>query len=104
MVEQAKTIGLGSQLMPQSVVLVVEMRPLSAGMEITVGVQPGNGQTYLPAQLQLAVLDEYGEPVMTVSANSANKNIQLRFIGEQGERFSVKITLEDVSVIENFVI
>jgi len=85
--------------------LVVEITPTPAAeMEITVGVQPSNGQTYLPAQLQLAVLDELGASVMVARANSANKNIQLQFSGERGEKFSVKLTLGNVSVMENFVI
>ena len=103
--KRAKLIGLGSQLMAQSVVLVVKITPTAAAeMEITVGVQPSLGQTYLPAQLQLAVLDEGGASVMVARANSANKNMQLHFSGEPGETFSVKVTLGDVSVIENFVI
>ncbi len=103
--KRAKPIDLGSQLMAQSVVLVVEITPTPAAeMEITVGVQPSNGQTYLPAQLQLAVLDELGASVMVARANSANKNIQLQFSGERGEKFSVKLTLGNVSVMENFVI
>lgn len=41
---------------------------------------------------------------MVAPANSANKNIQLQFSGEREEEFSVKVTLRDVSVSENFVI
>ena len=104
-VARAKPIDLGSQLMAQSVVLVVKLTPTAAvEIEITVGVQPNNGQTYLPAQLELAVLDELGVLVMVARANSANQNIQLQFSGKREEHFSVKLTLGDVSVSENFVI
>lgn len=102
--KRAKPIDLGSHMMTQSAVLVVEITSTPAGMEITVGVQPSNGQTYLPAQLQLVVLDEVGTAVMEAKANSANKNMQLQFSGEPGEEFSVKVTLGNVSVIEKFVI
>jgi hypothetical protein len=50
------------------------------------------------------VLDEDGEAVIDAHARSDNKNIQLEFGGEPGDRFSVKVALGDVSVTENFVV
>lgn len=50
------------------------------------------------------LLDALGEAVMEAIARSTNSYIQLQFSGSQGEYFSVKVTLGDVSVIENFVI
>ena len=102
---RAKLIDLGSQPMAQSVVLVVEITQISvAQMRIIVEVCPSKGQTYLPAQLQLAVLDEEGARAMEAGGNSANKNIQLRFRGRPEEEFSVEIKLGDVTIIEKFVI
>jgi hypothetical protein len=66
--------------------------------------QPPQGQTYLPSNLQLMVLDEDGETVIDAYARSDNKTIQLEFGGEPGDCFSVKVALGDVSVTENFVI
>ena len=102
---RAKAIDLGSQLITQSVLLVVRLTATAATeMEIIVKVQPGNGQTYLPAQLELAVLDAEGASVMAARANSANKNMQVQFSGKPEEHFSVKVTLGNVSVIEQFVL
>ncbi|HEY9743441.1 MAG TPA: DUF1822 family protein, partial [Coleofasciculaceae cyanobacterium] len=60
-------------------------------------------QTYLPHDLQLMVLDEKGEAVMQAQARST-KNIQLKFSGEPGETFGVKVALGDVTVTEAFLI
>jgi hypothetical protein len=73
-------------------------------MDISVEVHPKSGQTYLPPNLQLMVLDNLGDAVMEAIARSANSYIQLHFSGVVRERFSVNVALGDVSVIENFVI
>ncbi|NEQ25109.1 MAG: DUF1822 family protein [Microcoleus sp. SIO2G3] len=102
-VKRCKLIELGS--LSQSVAVIVEITEESGQeMEITVEVQPSNGQTYLPSNLQLMVLDENGETVIDAYARSDNKTIQLEFGGETGDRFGVKVALGDVSVMENFVI
>ena len=41
---------------------------------------------------------------MEAQTRSSNKNIQLEFSGEVGERFSIKVVLGDVSVVEDFII
>jgi hypothetical protein len=72
--------------------------------DILVEVHPKKGHTYLPSHLQLMLLDDLGEAVMEATARSANSYIQLQFSASPREYFSVKVTLGDVSVIENFVI
>ncbi len=102
---RGKLIDLGIQLTGQAVVLVVALTPENdQEMDICVDVHPKRGQTYLPPNLQLMVLDDVGATVMEATARSANNHIQLQFSGSPRERFSVKVTLGDVSVIENFVI
>lgn len=104
-VSRAKQIDLGKQVSSQAVFLVVALTPENdQEMDIIVEVHPTSGQTYLPPNLQLMVLDFEGAAVMEAQARSANKNIQLQFSGEPGERFSVKVVLGDVSVVEDFVI
>lgn len=102
---RGKLIDLGIEHQSQSVVLVVALTPENEQkMGILVEVHPKRGQTYLPPHLQLMLLDNLGEAVMEAQARSANSYIQLQFSGSQGEHFSVKVTMGDVSVIENFVI
>jgi hypothetical protein len=89
----------------QSVAMIVALTGQSEQeMAISVEVQPTKGQSYLPSNLQLMLLDEDGEAVMDVHTRSENKNIQLEFSGEQGDRFGVKVAVGEVSVTENFVI
>ncbi|HEY9668517.1 MAG TPA: DUF1822 family protein [Coleofasciculaceae cyanobacterium] len=88
----------------EEVVLCVGLLPEpSSKMNISVEVYPQKGQSYLPQDLQLMVLDESGEAVMQAIAKSTEM-IQLNFRGESGERFSVKVALGDVSVTEAFLI
>jgi hypothetical protein len=104
-VSRGKLIDLGIEQKGQAVVLLVSLTPKNEQeMDINVEVQPKNDQTYLPPNLQLIVLDNLGEAVMEAIARSANNYMQLQFSGSLGERFSVKVALEDVSVVENFVI
>lgn len=102
-VKRCKQIELATA--DHSVALIVTLTGASKqDMDISVEVQPTNGQTYLPANLQLMVLNEDGEAVMHVHAGSDNQTIQLEFGGEAGDRFGVKVALGEVSVTENFMI
>ena len=102
-IKRCKLIELGTP--GQSVAVIVAIAGESEQeMDISVEVQPPKGQTYLPPNLQLIVLDEDGEAVIDAHARNDNKNIQLEFGGEPGDRFSVKVALGDVSVTENFVV
>jgi hypothetical protein len=104
-VERGKLIDLGIELAGQAVVLVVALTPGNEQeIDISVEVRPASGQTYLPPNLQLMVLDDFGESVMEAQSRSANPYIQLQFSGSKGEHFSIKMALGDVNVIENFVI
>jgi hypothetical protein len=102
-VKRCKLIELGT--LGQSVAVMVEIaRESEQEMDISVEVQPPNGQTYLPSNLRLMVLDEEGETIIDTHARSDNKMIQLEFGGEPGDRFSIKVALDEVSVTESFVI
>lgn len=102
-VRRCKRIELATP--ERAVALIVSLTGESEqDINISVEVQPANGQTYLPSNLQLIVLNENGEAVMDVQAGGDNKTIQLEFGGESEDRFSVKVVLGDVSMTENFII
>ncbi|MEA5504773.1 DUF1822 family protein [Halotia wernerae UHCC 0503] len=104
-ISRGKLIDLGKYLQDQAVVLVVTLPPdKEQEMDIIVEVYPTNGQHYLPPNLHLMVLDFEGKSVMEAQTRSSNKNIQLEFSCELGERFSVKLALGDISITENFAI
>jgi hypothetical protein len=98
---------MGLQLANQRVVLIVAIAPASdKEVNIRVRVCPTDSQTYLPPGLQLTACDPFGatSPELEASARSDDNWIQLEFSGELGEHFSVKVTLEGVSIAEDFVI
>lgn len=104
-VGRAKQINLGIDLTGKLVVLVVTLSPENReDMNISVEAHPSKGNSYLPPNLQLVVLDADGSSVMEAQAKQENSNIQFKFSGESGERFSVKLVLGEISVIEDFVV
>ncbi|TAG73767.1 MAG: DUF1822 family protein [Oscillatoriales cyanobacterium] len=88
----------------EQVALFVELMTTDEpDIDISVEVYPTNGQTNLPNDLQLMVLDDEGEPLMQARANKT-ENLLFELSGEPGEHFSVKLALGDFSVTENFLI
>ncbi|MFL9459010.1 DUF1822 family protein [Tolypothrix bouteillei VB521301_2] len=105
LVSRGKLINLGKLLTEQSVVLVVTLTPDNEQeMDVIVEVHPTSKDNYLPSNLHLTLLDCDGASVMEAQTRSTNKNIQLEFSCEIGERFSVKLALGDISAIESFAI
>jgi len=103
-VKRGKLLCLGQPSELFQVALVVELSPKAfAGMSIWVKLYPTGSQTLLPPELQLMVLDEADIPVMQAEARNT-ENIQLRFSGSPGERFSIKVALGEFSLTEAFVI
>ncbi|WP_413160431.1 DUF1822 family protein [Capilliphycus salinus ALCB114379] len=101
-VERIKKFNLEST--GEELGLLVRLQPRNElEMGIQVELYPADDRVYLPQNLQLMLLDEDGETVMQAEARST-KNIQLKFSGESGEVFSVKVCLKDLSIVETFVI
>ncbi|MGB3238489.1 MAG: DUF1822 family protein [Geitlerinemataceae cyanobacterium] len=101
-VERVKRLTL--ERSGEEIALLVRLSPrMESQMGIGVEVHPTGDRTYLPQDLKLMVLDEEGIAVMQAEARST-KNIQLKFSGEIGEGFSVKVALGGTSVTEAFTI
>lgn len=89
----------------QGVALVVALTPESeTTLNVLLQLNPINGQNYLPPNLQLLLLDEEQEMLINAQARNQDQSIQLDFSCEVGDRFSVKVALDNASVIEEFVI
>ena len=102
---RGKLINLGIDLADYPIILIVNLsRETEQSVEVHLQVYPTGEHTYLPPQLKLIVLDADGEIFKEVTARSADKFIQYQFEAERGDRFSVKLALEDVSITEEFVI
>lgn len=102
---RGRMIDLGIQLVGHPVALIVYLSPESNNKwNILLQLRPGGGQTYLPPDVQMIVLDDAGEVFLEARSRSADNWIQLEFTGQPGERFSVKVALGDASIVEDFVI
>ena len=101
---RGKLIDLGIQMGDRPVALIVELTPEDRKRHILLQVHPTGNQIYLPPLLQLTVLDESGLVFLEAQARSADNYIQLQFSGLPGEQFSVRVTLGDASIVEDFVV
>jgi hypothetical protein len=103
-VGRAKLINFDRQANRTSVGIVVKVYPQTNNSDkiVLVELRPTNGQEYLPASLHLMLLDNEGATCLEVKSKNDKKN-SLMFDVSDGDNFSVKIALGDISVIENFV-
>ena len=102
-VKRCKQIELGTE--GEMVFLMVAITEDSdLKMHLMVKLNPAQGKTYLPPNLHLSLLDEHGNILREANVPDKNQTIQFMFRGEPGDHFSIKIALQDVSVIEDFVI
>jgi Protein of unknown function (DUF1822) len=99
---RAKLIDLNIQ-MPHPVALVVELTPDAQQTDIRLQLHP-TGQSYLPPQIRLAVLDASGATFLEAQSREADNYIQLQFRGTPNETFQVLVAIADASVVESFVI
>ena len=104
-VKRAKIIDFGMSPHSQAVALIVAFRP-DSGEEVSIRlrVEPIGDGTSLPSRLKLAVLDESGVAVIEAQPISTDDFLPREFSGTPGKHFSVRLSLEDVSITEDFAI
>jgi hypothetical protein len=98
--ERGKLINLTST---QAVVLIVTMTLQDEDRVILVEVCPIGGQTSLPENLCVRVIDDRANVAMEEIA-SPGRDLQLAFNGELDEKFSIQISLDETIITEEFVI
>jgi Protein of unknown function (DUF1822) len=105
-VSRAKVIDLAIQLAFHKVALVIQLITQASGsVDIRLRVYPTGDAIYLPEGLQLVVLDSDGNVLSENQARVADNWMQLELEeGLPGEEFQVKLALDDVSIIENFIL
>lgn len=102
-VRRAKLIDFGLQLGDVQVIMLVEIQSESSeAINIGLQVHP-QGQPYLPPDLELAVLETSDTVFMDARSRQADNYIQLQFSGRAGERFRVRLQLDGVQYLEEFV-
>ncbi|MGI2904162.1 DUF1822 family protein [Tolypothrix sp. VBCCA 56010] len=105
-VSRAKVIDLGIQLASHKIALVIQLTTQTSGsVDIRLRVYPTGDGIYLPQGLQLIVLSSDGNVLSENQARVADNWMQLELEeGRTGDEFQVKLALEDVSIIENFIL
>jgi Protein of unknown function (DUF1822) len=107
MIERAKLINIGLETHHESVVIVVKIKQDELNVEkmhVYLELHPSEDQEYLPPSLHVMILNEEGASVIEAQTKNENKKIEMQLSGAVGDNFSVKIALENFSVIENFVL
>lgn len=100
-----KAIDLGMHFGKNAIALMVAILPKpDESMAILIRVYPGSDKTYLPQGLQLSGLDAAGSSFFTVQARSKDNYIQFKFTAELGDRFNIRVALDDANITESFVI
>ncbi|MBT9316461.1 DUF1822 family protein [Leptothoe spongobia] len=99
---RAKDIQLG----PQSAVqLLTQLTPQEQGaVDISIRVYPRQDLVYLPAGLQLIMIDPESGLYEVIEAREQDNWIQLELSGELGEAFMIKLQLGEAVVTEDFII
>jgi hypothetical protein len=92
------------QLGSQTVALLVTVTPeASEKVGILVQLYPTGGERYLPANCQLTLRSKAGKTLQSTQSRGQDNYIQLKsFKGKPGTRFSVEVSMGDVSVKEDF--
>lgn len=93
-----------SQYAACRVALIVSIAPSDMlQSSIWVKLCPIGGSYHLPEDLEIRILDDQEEVVMEAQSRQTDM-LQLNFRGMLNEQFSVEVALNDVSLVEKFVI
>jgi hypothetical protein len=102
MATRGKLLDLESKLEEPIALLIGVMPTEPSQANVRVTVCPTVEQTGLPLDLEVMILDEQGVAVMQAQSRGTDM-IQLNFGVVLGERFSVKVVLDSLNVMESFV-
>jgi hypothetical protein len=102
--KRGKLINLGMQLGGETVALLVTVtEEAEEKLGVLVQLHPAGGKKYLPANLKLTLLSKAGKTLQEVTSRSQDNYIQLKsFKAKPATRFSLEVSLGDVSVREDF--
>jgi hypothetical protein len=96
---------LGFYLTGHTIALMVGMLPKPNGqMLLLLRVYPLGQLSHLPTGLKLIGLDETEQPFFEVESRQRDNYIQFKFTADEGDRFNIRVVLNDVSFTESFVV
>ena len=96
---------MGIQIYQHPLALIVTVRPITdKERNILVQVKPNRGRGILPQGVGLIVSDPSGTISKDTISRSEDNCIQLEFFASVGEQFSAKVTFDDASLTQNFLV
>jgi hypothetical protein len=103
--EGIKLIDLGVQLGDRTVALLVGLTQEEDKVSVRVQLYPAKGDTYLPPNIQLALLTPTEKVLQTSQARMQDNLIQLkRFTCPVGTNFKIQVALDRFTMTEDFQI
>lgn len=99
----AKDLGL--YLKGHRVALVIGVLPKTDGSRLTLlRLYPLEPEFHLPPSLKLIGLDEAGNQLFQVESRAQDDYIQFKFTAEVGDRFTLRVVLNEATFTERFVV
>lgn len=104
-VRRGRLIDLVIDLQSEKIVLIVRVTETSATeRNILAQIYPHKSQDCLPENLEMAILDEFGEVFEVVVTRDKERVIQYPFAGSPGETFYIKISWQEITFTQPFVV
>ncbi|MBO3458256.1 DUF1822 family protein [Aetokthonos hydrillicola Thurmond2011] len=102
--KRAKLIDTGVQLGDLTVALLVNILEEDEGrLHVLAQLHPTDGETYLPPNIRITLLTKAKKILQEVTSRTQDNYIQLKpFKGEVGKAFSIKVSLGDIDVVEEY--
>jgi hypothetical protein len=98
-----KTVNFGVELASNELALVIGILPKSdIQTSIFLRVYPLANNNYLPENLHLQIIDSTGEVFQEIVSRYEDSIIQYKFWANSGEKFTVKLGLNDTWITEHF--
>ncbi|HEY9599104.1 MAG TPA: DUF1822 family protein, partial [Cyanophyceae cyanobacterium] len=105
LIRQGKRFSFDSGTAENQIILLVGFVPSTQKeIDIVVEIYPGYEQLYLPSDLNLTLINQSGEIILQMKAADNNPHMRLRFSGESGEYFGIKLDASEKSFMETFLI
>lgn len=103
---RAKLIDLGMRLGRTTVALLVAIAEESdRTLKVYVQLHPAIGESYLPRNIKLSLISDIGKNLSESQSRIQDKYIVLKNIEvDRDESFSIRVALDDFSIIEKFMV
>ncbi|WP_189523391.1 DUF1822 family protein [Nostoc sp. PA-18-2419] len=104
-VDAIKLIDLEMRLSNQSVALLIGLTPENDRIAVRVQLHPAQGKTYLPFNIKLVLISQSDSIIQEIKSRTQDNFIQLkRFICPAGKIFKIQVSIDELSVTEEFLI